>query len=144
MNKMQKKPLQIFNNIEWDFFSIYKYYYAGIKLQSDEIKSIFNSRCSIKNAYCKMDDCDKQMYIHKMYVHKTNYYRRVLLLKRSEIIRISVYMRSGYILLPYLIYTVNNLIKVRLVICKYIGKKDKRKKEKEISKMLKEEYNYYN
>ena len=109
-------------------------YEAGIELFGTEVKSIRMGKCSVKEAFVKIDK--GQVYIYGMHIspyEKGNIFNkdplrvRKLLLHRSEIRKmIGKMSQKGYTLVPLQVYFKGSLIKVEIALAK--GKKlyDKR------------------
>lgn len=146
MNVRQKnkdnEAFCITNGIDWGGFEIKEHYHAGIKLLGSEIKPILKGQVSMKASYGKMS-VSREMYIYNMYVHGTKYKERKLLLKRKQIIRISTFMKTGWVLMPEHIYKINNLIKIKFALAKHLGRVDKKAKEKRMYKMFRQEAKEY-
>lgn len=137
-------------------YHIEEYFEAGIVLEGNEVKSIKQTRVSIKESFCQVRN--NEVFIVGMHVTPYEYGNnfskldqtrtRKLLLNKVEIRKInSKITEKGYALIPLEVKEVNGLIKVDIGIGK--GKKlyDKRQdlKEKDdrrnIERVLKERYN---
>lgn len=109
-------------------------YEAGIELFGTEVKSIRMGKCSIKEAYVRIEH--GQVFIHGMHVNpyeKGNIFNRDplrarrLLMHRLEIRRLeSKIAQKGYTLVPLQVYFRGSLVKVEVGLAR--GKKlyDKR------------------
>ena len=107
---------------------------AGIELVGTEVKSLRMGKCSVKEAYIKING--SQAYIYGMNIspyEKGNIFNRDplrprrLLLHKNEIRKLNArIMQLGYTLIPLKVYFTGNLCKVEVGVCK--GKKlyDKR------------------
>lgn len=116
-----------------DYFILEKYE-AGIVLHGTEVKSLRMGKCSIKEAFIRVED--GEMFIYGMHVspyEKGNIFNkdplrpRKLLLHRSEILKLIGKMaQKGYTLVPLQVYFKGSLIKIEIALAK--GKKlyDKR------------------
>lgn len=116
-----------------DFF-IDEKFETGIELFGTEVKSIRMGKCSIKEAYVKIDN--RQVYVEGMHIspyEKGNIFNkdplrlRRLLLHKSEINRLGAKIREkGYTLMPLQVYLKGSLVKVEIGLAR--GKKlyDKR------------------
>ncbi len=109
-------------------------YEAGIELFGTEVKSIRMGRCSIKEAYIRIEH--GEVFLHGMHVNpyeKGNIFNkdplrvRKLLMHRLEIRRLeSKIAEKGYTLVPLQVYFRGSLVKVEVGLAR--GKKlyDKR------------------
>ena len=100
---------------------------AGIILSGPEVKSIRKGDCSLKEAYCTIDD--NEVFIRNMHISgSTDPTRtRKLLLKRKEISKLKRDMTKGMTLIPYQLFQNDRgLMKIEIFLAK--GKKlyDKR------------------
>ncbi len=137
-----------------DYF-IEEYFEAGIVLEGNEVKSIKQTRVSIKESFCQVRN--NEVFIVGMHVTPYEYGNnfskldptrtRKLLLNKVEIRKINQKINEkGYALIPLEVKEVRGLIKVDIGLAK--GKKlyDKRQdlKEKDdkrnIERVLKERY----
>ena len=108
---------------------------AGIELFGTEVKSIRMGKCSIKEAFIKIES-DGQVYVFGMHIspyEKGNIFNkdplrvRKLLLHKSEIRKIEGQIaQKGYTVVPLSVYFSGSLVKVEIGLAK--GKKlyDKR------------------
>ena len=109
-------------------------YEAGISLHGTEVKSLRMGRCSIKEAFIRIEN--GEVYVYGMHIspyEKGNIFNRdpmrpkKLLLHRYEINKISGKIaEKGYTLVPLKVYIKGDLIKVEIGLAR--GKKlyDKR------------------
>lgn len=151
MAKIQNK-ISIKNKKAYFNYEITDEFVAGIQLLGTEVKSIRESKASIKEAYCYFDNGEifiKNMsiseYSHGGYINHDTYRIRKLLLNRREINKIEKKLKDkGISLLPVLLFLNDKgLIKLKIGIGK--GKKlfDKRESlkkqdvKKDIDRMLK-------
>lgn len=107
---------------------------AGIELFGTEVKSIRMGKCSIKEAFIKIEN--EQVYLYGMHIspyEKGNIFNkdplriRKLLLHKQEIRRLlSKIKEKGYTLVPLQVYLKGSLVKVEMGLAR--GKKlyDKR------------------
>ena len=117
----------------FDYF-IEDKYEAGIALHGTEVKSIRMGKCSIKEAYIKIED--GEVFIYGMHIspyEKGNIFNKdpmrikKLLMHKYEINKINGKMQQkGFTLVPLQVYLKNGLVKVEVGVAK--GKKlfDKR------------------
>lgn len=151
MTKLQKK-ISIKNKKAYFDYEISDEYVAGIQLLGTEVKSIRESKASIKEAYCYVERGEvfiKGMSISEYsnggYTNHEPYRLRKLLLNKREINKIDKKLKNkGVTLLPLLLFLSDKgLIKLKIGIGK--GKKlyDKRESlkqqdvKKDIARMLK-------
>ena len=116
-----------------DYF-IEETYEAGIELVGTEVKSMRMGKCSIKEAFIRLEK--GEMFIYGMHVspyEKGNIFNkdplrvRRLLMHRQEINKIAGHATmKGYTIMPLQVYLKGNLVKVQIGLAK--GKKlyDKR------------------
>lgn len=126
---------------------------CGIELFGNEVKSIRDGNCNIKDSYAIIRN--NEVFIINMFIKKykdaslfaaDETRKRKLLLHKKEIKKLSNYIeKEGYTLIPLKIYMVKNKFKVLLGICK--GKKDYDKrntlKEKDIKMRIERELKKY-
>ena len=154
MGKESKKLIANNKKAYHDYF-IEETYEAGISLAGTEVKSMRMGKCSIKEAFLKVDN--GQVYIYGMHVspyEKGNIFNkdplrvRKLLLHKAEINRLNGKIaEKGYTLVPLEVYLKGSLVKVEIALAKGkklydkredIAKKDQRReaeREYKISKM---------
>ena len=127
---------------------------AGIELFGTEVKSIRMGKCSIKEAFVKIDK--GEVYVYGMHIspyEKGNIFNkdplrvRKLLLHKSEINKLAGQIKmKGYTLMPLKVYFKGSLVKVEIGLAR--GKKlyDKRASmaerdsKREIERAIKERY----
>ena len=132
----QKAPQKLIANNKkayHDYF-IDETYEAGIALHGTEVKSMRMGKCSIKEAFIRIEN--GEIFVYGMHVspyEKGNIFNkdplrpRKLLLHRSEIRKLIGKMaQKGYTLVPLQVYFKGSLIKIEIALAK--GKKlyDKR------------------
>ncbi len=118
-------------NHDYFFEEIYE---AGISLVGTEVKSLRMGRCSIKEAYIRIDD--GEAYIYQMHIppyemgnimNKDPIRPRKLLLHKHEIRKLSGgTTQDGFTIVPVEVYFSGGLVKLKIALAK--GKKlyDKR------------------
>ncbi len=151
MAKFQKK-IAIKNKKAYFDYEILDEYVAGIQLRGTEVKSIRESKASIKEAYCYFDNGEifiKGMsiteYSHGGYMNHDVYRLRKLLLNKREILKIEKKLKDkGISLLPVLLFiNEKGLIKLKIGLGrgkKLYDKRESLKKQdvkKDIDRMLK-------
>ncbi|MDD3278148.1 MAG: SsrA-binding protein SmpB [Lachnospiraceae bacterium] len=116
-----------------DYF-IEEKYEAGVSLHGTEVKALRMGKCSIKEAFIRIEN--GEVYIYGMHVspyEKGNIFNRdplrvkKLLMHRSEILKLQGQIaEKGYTLMPLQVYFKNSLVKVEIGLAR--GKKlyDKR------------------
>ena len=109
-------------------------YECGISLHGTEVKSLRMGKCSVKEAFVKIDN--GQVYVYGMHIspyEKGNIFNkdplrvRKLLLHKSEIMKLNGKVtQKGYTLVPLQVYFKGSLVKVEIGLAR--GKKlyDKR------------------
>lgn len=117
----------------FDYF-IEDTYEAGISLHGTEVKSLRMGKCSIKEAYVKIENGEMLIFgMHISPYEKGNIFNkdplrvRKLLMHRREISKLTGKLaEQGYTLVPLQVYLKGNLVKVQIGLAK--GKKlyDKR------------------
>lgn len=107
---------------------------AGIELVGTEVKSLRQGKCSVKEAFVRIDN--GEMFIYQMHIspyEKGNIFNREplrprkLLLHKHEIIKLeSKIKEKGYAIVPVEVYFTNGRVKVLIALAR--GKKlyDKR------------------
>ncbi len=133
MGKVSTKLIANNKKAYHDYF-IEDTYEAGIELFGTEVKSVRMGKCSIKEAYIKIDKGEVFVYgMHISPYEKGNIFNkdplrtRKLLLHRSEIRKLSSRVEEkGYTLVPLQVYFKGSLVKVQVGLAR--GKKlyDKR------------------
>lgn len=126
---------------------------CGIELFGNEVKSIREGNCNIKDSYALIRN--NEVFLINMFIKKykdasvfaaDEVRKRKLLLHKKEIKKLSnLVEKEGYTLVPLKVYFKNNKIKILLGVCK--GKKnfDKREslKEKDLKIRIERELKKY-
>ena len=122
------------NNKAYHDYFIDETYEAGISLAGTEVKSVRMGKCSVKEAFIKVEK--GEVYVYGMHIspyEKGNIFNkdplrvRKLLLHRSEINKIGGKIaEKGYTMVPLKVYLKGSLVKVEIGLAR--GKKlyDKR------------------
>lgn len=130
---MAKKLIANNKKAYHDYF-IEEKYEAGISLAGTEVKSLRMGRCSIKEAFIRIEH--DEVFVYNMHIspyEKGNIFNkdplrvRKLLLHRQEISKIQGHItQKGYTIVPLSVYFSGSLVKVEIGLAK--GKKlyDKR------------------
>ena len=130
---MAKKLIENNKKAYHDYF-IEEKYEAGISLAGTEVKSLRMGRCSIKEAFIRIEH--DEVFVYNMHIspyEKGNIFNkdplrvRKLLLHRQEIRKIQGHItQKGYTIVPLSVYFSGSLVKVEIGLAK--GKKlyDKR------------------
>ena len=130
---MSKKLIANNKKAYHDYF-IEEKYEAGISLAGTEVKSLRMGRCSIKEAFIRIEH--DEVFVYNMHIspyEKGNIFNkdplrvRKLLLHRQEIRKIQGHItQKGYTIVPLSVYFSGSLVKVEIGLAK--GKKlyDKR------------------
>ena len=130
---MAKKVIANNKKAYHDYF-IEEKYEAGISLAGTEVKSLRMGRCSIKEAFIRIEH--DEVFVYNMHIspyEKGNIFNkdplrvRKLLLHRQEIRKIQGHItQKGYTIVPLSVYFSGSLVKVEIGLAK--GKKlyDKR------------------
>ncbi len=130
---MAKKLIANNKKAYHDYF-IDEKYEAGISLAGTEVKSLRMGRCSIKEAFIRIEH--DEVFVYNMHIspyEKGNIFNkdplrvRKLLLHRQEIRKIQGHItQKGYTIVPLSVYFSGSLVKVEIGLAK--GKKlyDKR------------------
>ena len=130
---MAKKLIANNKKAYHDYF-IEEKYEAGISLAGTEVKSLRMGRCSIKEAFIRIEH--DEVFVYNMHIspyEKGNIFNkdplrvRKLLLHRQEIRKIQGHItQKGYTIVPLSVYFSGSLVKVEIGLSK--GKKlyDKR------------------
>ena len=133
MNKEGRKLIANNKKVYHEYF-LEEQYEAGIELHGTEVKSMRMGKCSIKEAFIRIDQ--GEVFIYQMHVspyEKGNIFNRdplrpkKLLLHKSEINKLLGKIKeTGYTLVPVEVYLNNGLVKVKIALAR--GKKlyDKR------------------
>ena len=136
MRQMEKKQEKLIANNKkayHDYF-ILDTYEAGISLAGTEVKSLRMGKCSIKEAFIRIENGEVIIYgMHVSPYEKGNIFNRdplrpkKLLMHKSEIRKlVGKIAEQGYTLVPVEVYFKGSLVKVQIALAK--GKKlyDKR------------------
>lgn len=130
---MAKKLIANNKKAYHDYF-IEEKYEAGISLAGTEVKSLRMGRCSIKEAFIRIEH--DEVFVYNMHIspyekgnifNKDPLHVRKLLLHRQEIRKIQGHItQKGYTIVPLSVYFSGSLVKVEIGLAK--GKKlyDKR------------------
>jgi len=136
-----------------DYF-IDEKYEAGIELAGTEVKSLRMGKCSVKEAFVKIEK--GEVYAYGMNIspyEKGNIFNkdplrvRKLLLHKGEIDKLLGFTaQKGYTLIPLSLYLKDGKVKVNLGVCR--GKKDYDKRDvmlekaakRDIDRQMKEKY----
>ena len=122
-----------------DFF-ILDTYEAGIALHGTEVKSLRMGKCSIKEAFIRIEN--GEVFIYGMHIspyEKGNIFNkdprreRKLLLHKKEIMKLfGLCGKEGYTIVPLKMYFSGSKVKVEIGLCK--GKKNYDKRDTEAKK----------
>ena len=133
MEKKFKKVIANNKKAFYDYF-IEDKYEAGIELVGTEVKSLRMGKCSIKEAFVRIQQ--GEVYVYGMHIspyEKGNIFNkdplrpRKLLLHRYEIRKIEGQIaQKGYTLVPLTVYLKGNLMKVEIGLAKGKKQYDKR------------------
>lgn len=147
MDKSKKRYEVCIKNKDIGFqYDIFDKIECGIELKGTEAKSIKAAKCNLKDSFALVRNGEitlKNMHIspydHGNIENKDPMRDRKLLLHKSEILKLTQYMKQGgYTLVPSKVYTSGRWIKIEICVCK--GKKlyDKREamKEKDAKKQV--------
>ncbi len=116
-----------------DYF-LEEFFEAGISLVGTEVKSLRMGKCSVKEAFIRIDD--GEVFIYQMHVspyEKGNIFNRdplrprKLLMHKSEIRKLQQKIKEkGYTIVPVEVYFSNSRVKLKIALAR--GKKlyDKR------------------
>ena len=133
--KTDNKKRMIANNIKayHDYF-LEETFEAGISLKGTEVKSLRMGRCSIKEAFVRIENGEVMLYqMHIPPYEKGNIFNRdplrprKLLMHKAEIRKLLGKIKEkGYTLVPVEVYFSGSLVKVKIALAR--GKKlyDKR------------------
>ena len=143
MAKQTKKLIANNKKAYHDYF-IEDKYEAGISLAGTEVKSLRMGRCSVKEAFIRIEK--GEVYVYNMHIpayEKGNIFNkdplrvRKLLLHKSEIRKIEGQIaQKGYTVVPLSVYFIGSLVKVEIGLEKVkklyykrqdIAKKDQRR-----------------
>ena len=128
MEKTEKKLIANNKKAYHDYFILEKYE-AGLVLHGTEVKSLRMGKCSIKEAFIRVED--GEMYIYGMHIspyEKGNIFNkdplrpRKLLMHKKEIQKmLGKIAQKGYTIVPVEVYFKGSLVKVQVALAK--GKK---------------------
>lgn len=130
---MNKKLIANNKKAYHDYF-LEEEYEAGIELFGTEVKSLRMGKCSVKEAFVRIEN--GEVFIHQMHIspyEKGNIFNRdplrtrKLLLHKNEILRLGQKIKEkGYTLVPVEVYFKDSKVKLKIALAK--GKKlyDKR------------------
>ena len=142
---MQKKILCQNRKARYDYF-IDEIYEAGIVLTGPEVKSLRESRASLKDTYARVKN--EELFLYNMHITPYPFAHnldlnpirtRKLLMQKREIKRlIGKTEEKGCSLIPLSIYLLRGIIKVELALSKGKRKYDKRHvlREREMKREL--------
>jgi len=134
---MGKNSMKLIANNKKAYFDYFieEKYEAGISLSGTEVKSLRMGKCSIKEAYVKIDG--GEVYVYGMHIspyEKGNIFNkdplrtRKLLLHKSEINKLrGKISEQGYTIAPLQVYLSGRLVKVEIGLAK--GKKNYDKRQ---------------
>ena len=133
MAKTEKKLIANNKKAYHDFF-LEEYFEAGIELHGTEVKSLRLGKCSIKEAFIRIENGEVIIYgMHISPYEKGNIFNKDplrpkrLLMHKKEIMRLLGKIKEkGYTLVPVKVYFKGSLVKVEIALAR--GKKlyDKR------------------
>ena len=133
MAKTEKKLIANNKKAYHDFF-LEKRYEAGIELHGTEVKSMRMGKCSIKEAFIRIED--GEVFVYNMHIspyEKGNIFNKdplrpkKLLMHKSEIRKlIGKIAEKGYTLVPVEVYFKGSLVKVDIALAKGKKQYDKR------------------
>ena len=154
--KLAKENFKLIANnkkARFDYF-IEDSYEAGIALHGTEVKSLRMGKCSIKEAFIRIED--GEMFIYGMHIspyEKGNIFNRdpirvrKLLIHKKEINRLlGKVKQDGLTLIPLSIYFKGSIAKIQLGLCKgkklYDKREDAAKKDakRQIERAVKSRY----
>lgn len=133
MGKENRKLIANNKKVRHDYF-LEELYEAGISLHGTEVKSLRMGKCSIKEAFVRIENGEVIIYgMHISPYEKGNIFNRdplrpkKLLMHKKEILKLQQKIaEKGYTLVPVEVYLKGSLVKVQIALAK--GKKlyDKR------------------
>lgn len=145
MNKKQGPGLIANNKKAYHEYFIEDKYEAGISLHGTEVKAIRMGKCSIKEAFLRIEN--GELYIYGMHVspyEKGNIFNKdplrvkKLLMHRNEILKLQGQIKEkGYTLVPLQVYFKKSLVKVEIGLAR--GKKNYDKRQDIAKKDMKRE-----
>ena len=138
MAKTEKKLIANNKKAYHDFF-LEERYEAGIELHGTEVKSMRMGKCSIKEAFIRIENGEVIIYgMHVSPYEKGNIFNRdplrpkKLLMHKSEIRKLTGKLaEQGYTLVPVEVYLKGSLVKVEIALAKGKKQYDKRESLKE-------------
>ena len=133
MAKTEKKLIANNKKAYHDFF-LEERYEAGIELHGTEVKSMRMGKCSIKEAFIRIENGEVIIYgLHVSPYEKGNIFNRdplrpnKLLMHKSEIRKlVGKIAEKGYTLVPVEVYFKGSLVKVDIALAKGKKQYDKR------------------
>lgn len=133
MAKTEKKLIANNKKAYHDFF-LEERYEAGIELHGTEVKSMRTGKCSIKEAFIRIENGEVIIYgMHVSPYEKGNIFNRdplrpkKLLMHKSEIRKlVGKIAEKGYTLVPVEVYFKGSLVKVDIALAKGKKQYDKR------------------
>ena len=132
MAKTEKKLIANNKKAYHDFF-LEERYEAGIELHGTEVKSMRMGKCSIKEAFIRIENGEVIIYgMHVSPYEKGNIFRdplrpKKLLMHKSEIRKlVGKIAEKGYTLVPVEVYFKGSLVKVDIALAKGKKQYDKR------------------
>lgn len=134
MMAMTEKKLIANNKKAYHDFFLEERYEAGIELHGTEVKSMRMGKCSIKEAFIRIENGEVIIYgMHVSPYEKGNIFNRdplrpkKLLMHKSEIRKlIGKIAEKGYTLVPVEVYFKGSLVKVDIALAKGKKQYDKR------------------
>ena len=143
MAKTEKKLIANNKKAYHDFF-LEERYEAGIELHGTEVKSMRMGKCSIKEAFIRIENGEVIIGMHVSPYEKGNIFNRdplrpkKLLMHKSEIRKlIGKIAEKGYTLVPVEVYFKGSLVKVDIALAK--GKKQYDKRQDIAKKYMRRE-----
>ena len=139
MNKTNK-AIKIENKKAYHDYFVDDTLECGIELKGNEVKSIRNGSCNIKESWCQVQN--GQLFIRGMFISKyetaNTFYaidevreRRLLAHKKQITDLYEKSMKDGYTLVPLKVYDSGKNIKILIGVCKGKHTYDKRNTLKE-------------
>ena len=132
MAKTEKKLIANNKKAYHDFF-LEERYEAGIELHGTEVKSMRMGKCSIKEAFIRIENGEVIIYgMHVSPYEKGNIFNRdplrpKILMHKSEIRKlVGKIAEKGYTLVPVEVYFKGSLVKVDIALAKGKKQYDKR------------------
>ena len=134
MAKTEKKLIANNKKAYHDFF-LEERYEAGIELHGTEVKSMRMGKCSIKEAFIRIENGEVIIYgMHVSPYEKGNIFNkdplreRKLLLHKKEIAKlIGMSQQNGYTIIPLKAYFKGSYVKILIGVCR--GKKNYDKRD---------------